>query len=348
MNRKEIDEINLIQVLGIDYSETEYTVSALFNAGGGGDSQEGGGSPESEIVQGKGKTVYEAFEDLRLRSKKAISIAHTGYYLIGVDAAAHGVDYCLDFLSRDETIKMEAFVFIVQNMSAADFMESGVENKQQIHQDLEALNQKQMETLTRNDNTVVALVNEMEQSYSCILIPYLVSEEKGFLIDGYAVIKDMRLFDYLDNETSNAVNFIRNVVRRYPIYLNDGVGLLVTNANTKLNSNINNKVITVDIKMNYETMLKEVTTKEDIFTQDQLDKLTKEQDQYMIDMLTKAINFSISNKVDIFQLARLVENQNAKEWKTIGPDWSDYISNIQYQFKMNSRIVKSFILGNER
>ncbi len=344
-SRKEIDEVDLALVIGIDYVNGDYTLSALYSSGGGSDPEKKG-SGDEKVAQGKGKTAYAALEDLKKKNKKSITLAHTGSFLIGDGAAKQGLKESLDFLSRDETIKMEGLIYVIKDMSASDFIKTGIKNNQTIHEDLEAIKQKQQENLTRNDNTVVNMLNDMDQTLSSVLIPYLTADKSGYLIRGYAVFDQYKLKDYLDRETSDGVDFIKNVMRQYPIYLKDKVSLLVSYTKTKLSAKLRNNDITVIVKLNFESSVKEILTNEDIFTQEELGKLTKEQNDYIKEVLDKAINYSKTTGLDILNLARIVENQNYNEWKGIKGDWAQKISKINYEYEIKSRISKSFILGN--
>jgi spore germination protein KC len=348
MSRKEIDEINLVLVLGIDYSDGEYTISALYSTGGGADPEKGAGSGEENIAKGKGKTPYEALVDMKSKDKKEITLAQTGSFLIGDGAAKNGLKQSIDFLSRDETIKMEALLYVIKDKSAKDFMEEGIEKKQSIHEDLKAIEQKQQELLTRNDNTLVNILNDMRQTYSCVLIPSLTAEESGYLINGYAVFDELELVDYLDSETSSGIDFIKNTIRSYSIYLKDEVGLLISYTNTKLNAKAKKDSITIKIKVDFETMLKEIITDKNIFTKDELGRLTKKQNDYIRTILEKPVTYSKEKGLDILNLARIVENQNISEWADIETSWADKIADINYEYDLNSKITKSFILGNER
>ncbi|MDF2511823.1 MAG: hypothetical protein K0S04_1689 [Herbinix sp.] len=346
MSRKEIDEIDLILVVAIDYEDGEYTLSALHSSGGGADPEEGSGATE-EVAKGTGKSAYEALEDLKLKNKKSISLAQAGSFLIGEEAAKQGLDQSLDFLSRDETIKMEALIYVTKGKKAADFVQEGIDNKQTIHEDLDAMKQKQQEILTRNDNTMVNILNDMKQTDSCVLVPYLLADESGYLIDGYSVFNELTLVNYLDHETSDGVNFIRNIMRSYPIYLDNGVGLYISYTNTKLKAKLENQQVTVTITVSFESMLKEVLTKKDVFTRDELDQLTLDQNNYIQSIIEKPVQYSIDSGLDILNLARLVENQNFTQWKSIKDSWADEIPDIKYQYKIQSRISKSFLLGAE-
>lgn len=347
MNRREIDEINFIHVMGIDYSLGEYILTAIYSSNQGADPENGAAGNE-EISRGRGRTPYEAFQDLKLKNKKSISIANTGYFLIGDSAAGHGLDKCLDFLSRDETVKMESLIFVTQDMDVSDFIAQSIENGMTIHEDLEAVEQKQRELITRNDNTLVNILNEMEDKMTSVLIPYLTAERNSFLIQGYAVFDEFVLVDYLDMETSSGVNFIKDIIRVFPIYLEEQVGLTVSYTKSKLKSRLDNNQIKVIIQLDFETMVKEINTDKNIFTKEELSKLTEMQNNYVIEIMKKATNYSIYNGRDILQIARLIQNQHVKKWRDYEENWNSTISEIQYEFDVNSMISKSFILSNER
>jgi len=348
MNRKEIDEINLVYVIAIDYDNGKYTVSALYSSGGGGSPSQSSTSGKEEISNGTGKTPFEAFQNLKLKNKKAISVAQTGFFLIGDGAARNGIDTCLDFLTRDETIKMEALIYIVKDSKADDFLNKAIKSKQTVHEDLKAIQQKQHELVTRLDNTLVNITNDMKQTYSSVLIPYLISKEKSFQIEGYAVFDKLKLKDYLDHDTSSGVNFVKNIIRTYPIYLDNQVGLSLSFAKTKLKSDINSGNVNITIHVDFETNIDEVNTTEDIFTEERLSELTNKQNKYIKKIIKKAVDYSVTTGLDIMQLARIVENQHVKEWKNMSGTWNQSIIDIKYSYVMRSKISRSFIIGNER
>jgi spore germination protein KC len=344
MNRREIDEINFIHVMGIDYHKGEYILTAVYSSSQGADPEKGSAGDE-EISEGVGATPYEAQQNLKLKNKKTVSIANTGYFLIGERAATKGINECIDFLSRDETVKMESLLFITKDMDAADFIADSLENEQVIHEDLKAVEQKQQELVTRNDNTLVNILNELENDTTCCIIPYLLAEDNSFLLPGYAVFDNFKLVDYLDMDTSSGINFIKNIIRAYPIYLEDNVGLAISYSESHMKSQLNDNQVKVVIHLDFETMVKEVNTKEDIFTTNKLKKLTGLQNDYIINIMKKATNYSVNTGRDILQIARLVENQHRRDWKDIKEVWSSMISEIQYEFDVESQITKSFILS---
>ena len=347
LNRREIDELNIVHVLGVDYADGEYTITVVYNSGGGGGQENSG---ELQTASGSGKTAYQAFEDLKNKNRKSISIAHTGFYLIGDEAARRGIDYCIDFISRDETIKLEAMVFVAKDRKASDFIEQGVENKKLLQEELQAINQKQMESMKRNGNTIVTILNEMDNHLASLLIPYIIYNEEIFLIDGYAVFDQLRLRDYLDSETSSGVNFVKNIVRRYPIFLEDeGISLVMSNTKTNVETFLEQGNVMASIRVDFETQINEVYTREDIFSQTKLSELTEKQNSYLQGIIKKAVDYAQATHLDILQLSRMIENQHPRQWKmSLEEDWPELLGEIEFEYDINSRISKSFIIENER
>ncbi len=345
MNKEEIDSINMALVLGIDYTNGEYQICALYSTGGGASSGAGAGPGKEEITKGKGKTAYEALEDLKLNDKKNLTLAQVGMFLIGEGAAKEGIEQSIDFLKRDETIKMEALIYIIKGEEAQKFIKKAMKEKHVIHENLDAMKQKQLKFVTKNENTLVNILNDMKQKYSSLLIPYLVAKEGGFFIEGYAVFSKLKLYDYLDHETSDGVNFLRNTIRTFPVYLKEGVGMSVTYTKTKMKAEVVDQLITVTIKVDFETAFKEITANKDVFKLPELDRLTALQEDYVRKIMQKPVDYSVKNGLDILRLARLVENQNVSEWSVIMDQWSDMISKINFEYRIRSKITKSFILG---
>ena len=344
INRKEIDEVDIVRIVGVDYLNNQYTLSVLYTENGGTDST----SATATIIKAEGKTIFEAYENLKLKNKKSITLAHTNYFLIGDAAARNGLKVCLDFISRDETIKMDSLVNVVKDKTAVGLLEEAREKNLMIYEDLDAISQKQIETITKSDNTIANYLNEMEQDDICLLMPCFVLEENALLSQGLAVFKDAKLCDYLDETTSLGINFINNRIRTCPIYLDQFVGLAIADTNTRISSRFQNGRIVVSIEIKYETNVKEVTTSEDIFDHDTLVELTGKQDYYIQSLMQKAIDYSVTTKRDIFGIKKIIQNQLASQWPTIQLRWYEYFDEIQYEFKIHSKIVKSFVVQNER
>mgnify|MGYP000875928706 CR=1 FL=1 len=344
MNRREIDEINLVHVIGIDFSDGEYVITALYSGEKGADTEKGSAGQEV-TSKGSGATPYAAFQNFRLKDKKTVSIANTGFFLLGEGAAKRGLDICIDFLSRDETVKMESLLFVTKDMDASEFIAQSLEKGQIIHEDMKAVEQKQEELVTRNDNTLVNVLNELENDITIGIIPYLVAEEGSFLLQGYAVFENNILADYLDMETSSGVNFIKDIIRAYPIYLDDNVGLSISYSKSHIKSEIQDNSIRIVIKLDFETMIKEINIREDIFTFEELNRLTDMQNDYIIEIMKKATDYSKNTGRDILQIARLIQNQHTRKWSEYEDNWKDKISEIEYEFNVNSQITKSFILN---
>ena len=146
-------------------------------------------------------------------------------------------------------------------------------------------------------------------------------------------------------DTSAGINIIKNIIRAYPIYLDDDVALSLSYSKSRIKSELDNYQVKVVIHVDFETMVKEVNVNEDIFRNEALNNITEMQNDYIINIMKKATNYSTSSGRDILQIARLVQNQHTKKWSEIEGEWDNMISDIQYEFDVKSKVTKSFILG---
>ena len=123
-NKKEVNQIDMIRVLGIDYDDHQYVVTALYGIGGA-DTING----EIKTIDGKGATLFEAFENLKEKNRKNITLAYTGFYLIGQGVADHGIDDTIQFLIKDDTVKINALMYLISEQRASTVIDDAKEAK---------------------------------------------------------------------------------------------------------------------------------------------------------------------------------------------------------------------------
>jgi len=345
-NKTEIDEIDFIHILSIDYLENKIVLTAVFSES----SNSGSDEMSVKTISGKGKNMFEAYEDLKKNNNKNISIAHTSFYLIGEDAGKLGLSNYIDYLSRDETIKMNAFVFVTKDMDASKFLVNTINDESTIHKDLDAINQKEKQKIKRFNNKISDLFNVIENNKP-ILIPYVIILENGFTVEGLSVFKDLKLYDYLDSNTSLGYNLLKNNIKTLPVYLDNGDGLLITNPSVKFDPIIINNKIHININLKLYSTIKEIKAEnlnimEEIINQnnklDIIDSLSERQEDYINTLCDKAINYSISSGIDIFDIQGKVLNN--LDLKDLNEEWKEIIKNINYNIKIKSQITRSLLL----
>lgn len=337
MKRTEIEEVDIIRVLGIDIVENQYVLTGLINKNGGVDKSTSG----IEIISAQGNTAYEAYENLVIKNKKVITLAHTSYFILGDQAAKKGMETAMNFLVHDETIKMNSQIFVLKDLTVVELLEETKKKEMFFHEDLEALSQKQLERFRRNPNTLIQVLSKLENTYSSVLVPYLIWKDEYLYIDGYGIFEDKKLYDYLNYEVSMGIDFLQNNIRSYPIYIENNIGLELNNSKLKIKSDIREDQIFITISVNFETDIKEMIGTNNLMNTSQLKDLTSKQNEYIRNILEGALQYSKTTKLDVIGIARLLEIQHPSQWKEIRTDWKNQLGKIEYYFLIDSKTINN-------
>lgn len=341
MERTEISDVDLLLVVGIDKTEDGYHVTGLYKKNGGVEEATGG----TKLIDGTGRTFYEAYQDLQRKNLKNVSIAHATFFVFGEGAAKSGMSQCLDYIERDQTVKMDAMVYILKDMSVNSFMEKTLEDETQLSQDLNAINEKQLDQQRVVDNTIVKIAEQLEQTESQLYIPYLVSEDKDLYIDGYGVIKKDSLVAFLDHDQSLTLDFLRNRLRSYPIYLQDEIGLEVTDSWVSREVNIVNGKLVATLTIDFNSDIKEVTTTDHVYENYYIKQIEYLQNEYMADKITSLIHVGEKYQLDLVNVAEMIQKDYSKDWETIVSKWRYYFGDITYEFNITSQAAQSYVVS---
>lgn len=341
MERSEIGDVDIIRTIGIDEKDGVYTISGIYSELGGSDASIGG----LRLISGMGNSIYEAYEDMKLRNQKDLTIAHTSFYLLSDSTAKAGLEAALDFIVRDHSAKMSASVYIYETGNVKQFMADSIDKESEIHESLAAIHEKQLIRLTKMDNSLNYIVSAMYDEYSSILIPYLAYDGEHPVLNGYAVFKDDSLYSYLDNDISLGVDLLRNRLRKCPVYLDNNIGIEITDYHVSKKASVVNGNIQVTLGVNFESDIREVPTKDEVFEEYYLTYLNKQQNEYIVSVVNKTVQYMMDNQVDLIGVSDTIRSGLIQEWDTIAGNWRSYFRNIDYEFDVVSKIGKNYILS---
>lgn len=341
MERTEINDVDLLLVVGVDKEAEGYHVSALYNKDGGTDDATGG----AQVIDGRGATFYEAYHDLVQKNLKSVSIAHTTFFIFGEGAAKSGMSQCLDYIEREQTVKMDAIVYLLKDMSVYEFMQKTLEDETQFSEELNAIHEKQLDEKKVVDNTIGKVTEKLKDHTQNLFVPYLVTDEDYLYVDGYGVIKHDALVAFLDREQSLTLDFLRNRLRTYPIFLEDGIGLEITESTVGREVQLVNGSLKVKLTIDFESDIKEVTTEDAVYEQYYVQQLVYLQNEYMSERIANLLNVSEKYQFDVVEVGKLIRNTYIYDWEAISSEWNYYLSNISYQYSIKSQTAQSYIVA---
>jgi spore germination protein KC len=122
----ELDELFIVVGMAIDKTENpeEFELSIQIvkttstSGGSGGSSQQSGQGSDVIVIKEKGKTALEAVAAINYDSSRNITFQHNRVLLISTDIAQESVMNYLDFFLREEQIRLELIVVLVEGKAS--------------------------------------------------------------------------------------------------------------------------------------------------------------------------------------------------------------------------------------
>jgi len=304
---KEIDNIEVLKLVGLDYNEKEKenkaTLSFMMEKEEGGiGSAEQGKKEYQEVMTYKAISFTEAVRQMQFYSDKNIAGSHVKYFLIGEQTAKNNIDDALDIISKDQEVRMSGHIYLIKGQTSQAFLEDMVSSEYKVAEKLQSMEEKSTQKSIVNylsfsdllakklSKPSVYLIPALEMSSSEKLTDVKGSEkegeetlEKSFNFGGYGIMKNTKLVEYINKEEAIMYNMLTNKSEGGNIDIENSKGEVLSFGLNDISTSYkfefdNDKLkklkITVKFRSNYE----EVHTKEDIVYSKDIDKYEKLQE----------------------------------------------------------------------
>lgn len=365
--RREIDELNIIRVIAVDKCKDPDLIKVTVTskkegqAGGGGGGGDSGGSSEQIIVLSlEDKTVLSAVKQFHTYINKQVFWGHTDFYLIGEEAAKEDIVRYLDFLSRDHDFRLDSTVYITSG-NAGDFLERSNVPGYFLADYLKSLSNKISLTSTSSKMKILQLMGELDENKTFgIAIPMikLIGEKartKGgqnrlledIDVDGYGVVKDFKLVDFVHKPDSRGYNFISNNINSGVIQIKDqegkNIGMDIVGGETKISSKVEaGHLARVEISTKLETNIDEVQTRENILKEDTLHYLEQQESNVIKEEMMKCIQLAQDRNADFLGIGRAVNFKHPILWDKIKDQWNEIFPKLEITVKVESHINRTY------
>ena len=130
--RREVEQLQIIQTVGVDYAPGGVRLTLAAAAGPKGE----GPGP---TLSGSGRTLSAALEAIRDRAaEEELFLGHVRGLLVGQEAAEHGLNDLLGAVCRSADLRLDMPVFLVRGGSASALMEGAASGELGITEILQA------------------------------------------------------------------------------------------------------------------------------------------------------------------------------------------------------------------
>lgn len=308
------------------------------------------------IYEGKGKTIQEAYRQIKLQSSRYLYPNHLQIIIINENIAKKDISQIIDFYLRNPAFRTEFNVLIgktddilnittpIDPISSASILESlETSNKFLGTTNLVTFNEFANMSLNPNLEIVLPSIEAINQNEEGETTKNTESTKvkSMYKLDNLAVFKNNQLLGYLTNEESITYNLIKNNVKNtiitYECEKNKYMTLEVITSNSKINTK--NKNINIELKL--EGNINESNCNIDLNNNKEYQKLEKQLEDYLKNRIENNIN-NIKTKYnsDIFGFLDIIYKTDYNTYKEIKDNWykETYI-NIPINIKTTIDII---------
>lgn len=366
--RFEIDELKLVQVVGIDKAEgssddcmitiASKNIEAEAGQANPGNSGTGtpGGMPKALVLTSTGKTMFDAARNIQTHSDKTIFWGHSDFYLIGEEAARENIAKYIDFFTRDHELRIDSKVYIVKGSTARELIEQINQSTYFIVDKLRSLGQNLKLLSISSEIKVHELMRFIDIHHASARVPaiYLVnrSDDNGEQVKdiesyGYAIFSELKLKGFIGPDISRGLNAITNTLDSSIVTVKDtsgqDVSLEIIDCNTEvipIFEGDNLKSIT--LKTRITSNVGELQSQMDYTGESSLEYMESQQSAIIKEEMESVIQKVLDYNSDCLEICDRIRLKRPYKWLKIEDQWMQIFPQIDINIQVDSDIRRSY------
>lgn len=353
-DHKELNSIAILTATEINKINNEYIVTAQVVNPQSPDKTTNVQAP-FVIYKGKGKTIQEAYRQIKLQSSRFLYANHLQIIIINEKIAKEDISQIIDFYQRYPSLRTEFNVIIGKDEDILSITTPiDIISSTSILESLETSNKFLgiSNIVTFNEMTSMSLNPNLE-----IILPSIkaTKEEKGdttentestkvksiYKLSGLGIFKNNKLIGYLNEEESLTYNILKNEIQNailtYECEKDKYIVLETINNNSKIS--IKNKEI--NIELNISGNINETSCNINLDNNKSLKKLEKDFSKDLNNKITNNINtIRKTYNSDIFGFLETIYKHDYKTYKKVKNNWyEEEYKNIKINLKTTVNII---------
>jgi spore germination protein KC len=359
-NRAEIDRIFNTRIVAIDKLEENkvlYTIStkaAVPNT-----QQQGTIQRTSEFLVSEGTTVFEAARNMAQYAHRRPHYGHTEFIIFGEDTAKAGILPYLDFISRNQEFRYNAKIYIIQGYSANSFITSVSTESIFLADRLSILEDNSFAQSRSGKVTLSEALFILSKDNVATFLPVIIvapSKEGPNSTDGaydlilksYAVFKEDKLQDFLNEELSRGVNWVKDRTQSGTILVDapdkKKVSLEIIQSKTSIKPYMDESGLQCTIGIKFNTNIAESLSSEDIFTIEVLESLKQQQEEQVETEVKKILSYAQERNMDIFGLVSNFSMKYPMMKNELRENWPQLFPEIKFNVEIDSNINRTYLI----
>lgn len=308
------------------------------------------------IYTGKGKTLQEAYRQIKLQSSRFLYPNHLQILIINENLAKEDVSQVIDFYLRTPHIRTEFNILIglsdnilnittpIDDISATSIIQTMETNNKYLGT-TNLITFTEFANMSINKRTEIILpsitITNYNNTSQTIENTENTNDFSMYKLGNLSVFKDNKLLGYLTQDESITYNVIKNKTKTTLLTYECEQDKYMTLEMTQLKSDISYKDNSINIKINLSGNVNETMCKLSLDNTANIDLLQRDLEEYLENELTKNINNIIKTyNSDIFGFLDLIYKTDYNTYLEIKDNWyEDIYQNLLINVDTNIKII---------
>ena len=335
-DQKELNTITIMTATEINKIDDEFVVNAQVVNPQSSDKTVNVQAPFI-IYEGKGKTIHEAYRQIKLQSSRYLYPNHMEILIINEKLAKEDIKQIIDLFLRIPDVRTEFYVLVGKNdnilnittpiddvsaTSILDTMETnnkylGITNFVTFNDFANMELNKKLEVILPS----IEAVNYTEESEN-ISNTESTKIKSLYKLGNLAIFKDNKLEGYLTEDESTTYNIIKNKAKSILITYECEKNKYMTVEATDIKSDISTKNKEINIKVEMTGNINETMCSIKLNDEKNIKKIEKELKEYINTKIETCIdNVRNTYNSDVFGFLDIIYKQDYKTYKKIENNW---------------------------
>jgi spore germination protein KC len=365
--QSEIENMAIIQMLSIDSEDNggmslslmkrdiqpnenqKENTASLQGAENGGEKSNSKSAKENPLIKASGKTFALCEEILQQETEKNIFFGDLKYCLFGESCAKNGLYKYMDYISRDTRFRTDTLVFLTKGR-ADGLLKKSSSLEFFLPDYLNVFFKNEKFTSATNKKTFINLFSECFDDEGISVMPVMeLSSGKNPMIfmDSYAVIKDFKLYCFIEKEEAKGYNILINEFDQDNVTVlgaeNENVDLSLISLECFVIPKVKKgKISHVDILCEAESNILEDSKRTDYSNEENIKLLEERLSEKIKKYLTLCVEKSKKEKCDFINLYKTVRAFHGNIYYNHKSDWNNFYSKLKFKIHVASEIRRGF------
>ncbi|MCM3703034.1 Ger(x)C family spore germination protein [Paenibacillus macerans] len=349
-DREEVNGLAIVTSAGFDRAEDgtiELTLEIAAPQQG-----ESGKPPSGDQKQKNGKTIIrtatgktaaDAQGRLQMMLPRTIYWGQLQVMVVGETLARDGLREQLDYLVRDNEIRLRVMPFVTRG-KVRDFFESPY----LLEQTKADFLQSEAARVFHKPLTISQLVQRFSGDQNGAILPFIdVPQEGGGnggdpYIKGFAVLNQGRMVGTMTGDSFLAAKWVMNQLKNDVQTVNVGSGspsrvtLVITASNSRLIPSRKEGEWQMEIRIGSELSMIQNTTRLPMAAPQHARKLETAMAEHMRERVEQTVKEAQRMRTDIFGFGEAINRRNPREWKKLAPRWDRFFPQMAVKVEVET------------